>query len=479
VGAAGPPAAFKLRGLRADQIAMVAIDRFILLVRDLRRDQRGLAVPTALMALIATFALASVTVMSTIDVQRGTARDHDSKEAIAAADAGASIAMLRLNRYLPTLTTGVSCIGTTGLSQPASGGWCPKTTPEKVGEAEFEYQVSAYGTSKTVEVVAWGRSGSVTRRVDVGLQAIDGKNVFADEKVIGEEGIEFSGSAAEVFTDLGTNGEISNSGNSKPTLCGNGRHGVGKGPVPPLSCGGEETEGNMILPPIVPPANIATVNDDCRLLEKAPTGCTGTDVYVPEKNNAKRSETLPWYAKGKVITVKNNATLTLGGHNYFVCQLIVEGGKLYMPFNTEVNIYIDTPEHCGLAAGAVQFKVMNNGEVLSTAFNPSQESYAIPNIYLLGNGSVYLKGNPTSVSSEKGATSNEVMIYGPQSTIEFDGSATWKGMVAGKKVIIKGNGRIESSSKYKKPEQNLTPLFERTRYVECAGTATSLPNANC
>ena len=84
---------------------MVAIDRFILLVRDLRRNERGLAVPTALMALIATFALASVAVMSTVDVQRGTARDHDSKEAIAAADAGASIEMLRLNRYLPRLTT--------------------------------------------------------------------------------------------------------------------------------------------------------------------------------------------------------------------------------------------------------------------------------------------------------------------------------------------------------------------------------------
>lgn len=78
---------------------MLAIDRFILLIRDLRRNERGIAVPTALMALVASFAIASVAVMSTVDVQQGTKRDHDSKEAIAAADAGANIALLRLNRY--------------------------------------------------------------------------------------------------------------------------------------------------------------------------------------------------------------------------------------------------------------------------------------------------------------------------------------------------------------------------------------------
>lgn len=457
---------------------MVVLDRFILLVRDLRRNESGIAVPTALMAMIATFALASVAVMSTVDMQRGTARDHDSKEAIAAADAGASIAMLRLNRYLPSMTVagGPTCVSPTGLSQTPVNGWCPKATPEKIGAAEYSYQISSFGTSKAVNVVAWGTSSGVTRRVNVGLQAIDGKNVFADEKVIGEEGIEFNGSAAEIYTDMGTNGEITNSGNSHPTLCGNGRHGVGKGEVPPLSCGGIETEGNMVLPPVVAPSNVE--EDNCRLLQTAPAGCSGTDVYTA-KNNAKRSETVPWYATKKELTLDNNAALTLGGHNYLVCKLFVEGGKLYMPFNTEVNIYIDTPAHCGLAAGSVQFAVMNNGEILSSAFNPSQESYAIPNIYLLGESKVYLKGNPTNVSSEKGSTSNEIMIYGPQSTIEFDGSATWKGMVAGKKVIVKGNGRIESSSKFKLPEKNVQPLFERTRYVECSGTAAAVPNTNC
>ena len=102
---------------------MLAIDRFILLVRDLRRNERGLAVPTALMALVASFALASVAVMSTVDVQQGTQRDHDSKEAIAAADAGANIALLRLNRFLPSLSAANPCAGPNGEPQTPSGGW--------------------------------------------------------------------------------------------------------------------------------------------------------------------------------------------------------------------------------------------------------------------------------------------------------------------------------------------------------------------
>jgi hypothetical protein len=453
--------------------AMAAADRFISLLGNLRRDERGIAIPTALMALIATFALASVALMSTIDVQRGTARDHDSKEAIAAADAGASIAMLRLNRYLPTLTSGVSCIGPTGLSQTPTSGWCPKTTVEKVGEAEYSYQVSAYGSSKAINVVAWGSANGVTRRVNVGMQAIDGKNVFADEKVIGEEGIEFAGSSAEVETSLGTNGEITNTGNSHPTLCGNARHGIGKLKVPPLSCGGKESEGNMVLPPVIPPANLATNNSNCRLYEKVTAPCTAVDAYQGQ-GKGKRSATIPWDPTARVIEINNpQSSLTLSGENYFVCKLVVNNGKLYMPFNVNVNIYIDTPQNCNMAPGSVQVEV-SSGEILSDAFNPSQSSYVIPNIYLLGQSTVYVKGN-----GKAGFGSAELMIYGPQSTVEFDGNTHWNGMIAGKKVIIKGSGKIESSSKFKEPEQHLAPLFQRTRYVECGGTSGTLPNANC
>jgi hypothetical protein len=77
----------------------------------LARSERGMALPFALFALIASFALASAAVMSSVDAQQGTKRDHDSKEAIATADAGASLALLRLNRFMPSLSVAKPCVG--------------------------------------------------------------------------------------------------------------------------------------------------------------------------------------------------------------------------------------------------------------------------------------------------------------------------------------------------------------------------------
>jgi hypothetical protein len=45
-------------------------------------------------------------------------------------------------------------------------------------------------------------------------------------------------------------------------------------------------------------------------------------------------------------------------------------------------------------------------------------------------------------------------------------------------VLVNGGVRLQSSSKFKEPDQHLAPIFQRTRYVECAqGGAT--PNSNC
>ena len=73
-----------------------------------------MALPTAIFAMIAVTALGSVAVLSSVEAQRGTARDHDSKEAIAAADAGANIALLRLNRFQSSISAVKPCIGPAG-----------------------------------------------------------------------------------------------------------------------------------------------------------------------------------------------------------------------------------------------------------------------------------------------------------------------------------------------------------------------------
>lgn len=440
---------------------MIAIDRFMLLIRDLRRDERGIAVPTALMALVATFAISSVAVMSTVDVQQGTTRDHSSKEAIAAADAGANIALLRLNRYLPSLSVAHPCVGPNGEYQTAVSGWCPATTTESVGGATYSYVVSAYaGTGKPLNVVSVGSSGLVKRRVNVALTTNAGKGIFADEKFIGQDEINVKGNF-KIEADIGTNGGITQSGGSG-TICGDERHGVGK-EAPTPSCSGVKTEENRELPPIVPPANLATENANCLLAQKCTSGPYAGQSDTWTKQN-------PWTSSSRVINVGSNGTLTMNGGDYFICKLEIGPGTVYMSAGAHARIFIDTPEHCGLASGATQVNIGGNGNLVSSAWNPKQGKYEIPQIFVLGNGAVKIGAN---------SGTNHLMLYAPLSKVDLEGGAEWIGMFAGKSITLNGNPYFRSDPNIKEPNITYAGRFLRSRYVECTGATASPPNASC
>ena len=440
---------------------MAAIDRFVLLVRDLRRNESGMAVPTALMALIASFALASVAVMSTVNVQQGTKRDHDSKEAIAAADAGANIALLRLNRFLPSLSS-TPCVGPSGEAQMPAGGWCPSTAPARVGNATYSYRISAFSENGAIEVVSTGTSGSVIRRVNVSLKTASPKSIFAKERLIGQDEIEIVGTKTRIDTDIGTNGNITIGGS--PVICGHARVGPGKdGPTP--TCGKQKTEGTQNLPPISVPSDIETNNQNCRL-ERTCASPIDVDTY-----SKKVSSKNPWDAAApRKIDVASNEQLTMGGTIYWVCQVEIQG-TLYMPALTSVQIYVDTPQNCGLKSGDIQVVIGAKAVVESNSYNKEQGLFEVPSIYVLGDGAVKMEGAPES--------SNEVMIYAPLSEITIGGDASWTGMIAGKRITVHGNPWIKSDPNLKLPETDVASLFERTRFVECVGGTASPPNADC
>ena len=319
---------------------MAAIDRFILLVRDLRRDERGLAVPTALMALIASFALASVAVMSTVNVQQGTHRDHDSKEAIAAADAGANIAMLRLNRFLPNLFDHHSLHRPQRrITATKRRRLVPATAAEKVGGRHLSATGSApskpTARSKSSPL---GKSGSVSRRVSVADGFECRRPVFADEKLIGQDNIEFNGSSPDIETDIGTNGSIETSGNATPTICGNDRHGPGK-EAPTPSCSGVKYRRRKVPSELSAPENIENENANCRLAANCPNR---NDVDSYNKN---RTSTKPWDNSHSIINVTSSATLTMGGRDYWVCGLFVNSGEIVMPVGSSVRIFVRTPQN--------------------------------------------------------------------------------------------------------------------------------------
>lgn len=453
-------------------LAMPMLARLRSRFRSLPASESGMALPTALFAMIASLALASAAIMSSVDVQQGTGRDHDSKEAIAAADAGAGLAMLRLNRFQNNLSLASPCVGPAGEAQAASGGWCPSTAAEAVGDAVFAYRVSAYNNTGTLKVIAVGTSGTVSRRVEVGFYSTNGRNPFADEKLIGQDKIDFIG-GVDIRTGIGTNGDVTlNSENGKSAeLCGDVRHGVGK-TAPEPDCSGEKIEGEKSLPIVSPPENIAAENSNCRLAVTCnPT--TEVDTYTTVKGKktetGKRTTKEPWDAVHTTINIPNNSRLSMGGRDYYVCGLFVNG-ELIMNAGSEVRIFVRTPDECKLSSGAIQVEFTANATIVSTGFIPSQGTYTIPGIYVMGESTVKLSGN---------SGTNEMMLYAPLSNIEMKGDATYQGMIAGKSLSIRGNATIESDPNIKEPDISESSLLSRTRYVECTGAAASPPDANC
>src|SRR3954462_7524593 len=122
---------------------MAAIDRFILLVRDLRRSERGMALPVALFAMVSSMALAGAAVVATTNVQSGAPRDDSTKSALAAADAGANVARSRQARYAFILNSSNPCLTMSagklqkGFSEQVGGqAWCPAISGS-TGEGQY------------------------------------------------------------------------------------------------------------------------------------------------------------------------------------------------------------------------------------------------------------------------------------------------------------------------------------------------------
>jgi hypothetical protein len=482
-----------------------------------------MALPVALFAMIAGMALVSAAVAETINVQQGSHRDASTKSAIAVADAGANIARSRIDRYAVVLATH-QCLklGSSGVLEGAtaeSDGWCPAVTGT-VGGGKYSYRASPAGSTcgeYKLCVVATGTVGEASRRVEVAygetaveetkFEKTEGKETGGEkssgtnesgsspfvEGLIGEEGVEIGGSA-DIRVGVGTNGDVVQQGNGAK-VCGDVRHGVGKKNGAKQCAGYTETEENKTMPPVSSfmPSDIATNNSDYRLVActkthptQEPAGCE-LDSFTGH-----RKSTYPWYAGKRAISIGGNDVLTVNGGDYWVCSLELGGtSQLIMGASARVRFFFDTPEHCGLSPGATQLSLGGNTRITST------NASVFPAFYFLGSSNVSLAGN---------AGTDELVVYGRETTINVTGNATFKGVLAGKKVFVTGNGHIEDDTSYRPPAE-IAPVTEKTEpkekeptngqthetkvttaryyspqfYVECTGPAPqgAAPNSNC
>jgi hypothetical protein len=471
--------------------------RIVSRLRRLASDQRGIALPTALFAMVASLGLAGAAVMSTVDVQRGFKRDNGSKSAIAAADAGANVAMMRLNRYGGLLSEENPCLvlgsgGELEADGAPSGepGWCAPIEGE-VGGASYSYRISAWGSDcgpRDVCVVSTGTASEVSRRVElsldesalwVGLTEEDAikKEIELEEKrggsethlkeledklketqeteskgggiagLVGRDSIVSSGNA-DIQVGVATNGNLVTSGNT--SICGDIQVGVGKKwekTANAKQCSGHAvTEGTMTLPAVSSfmPGDIASNNSNGRI-----TKCTGglpaecqQDTYTGNWNSSP-----PFDTAKRSISLSGNDTLTVGGGDYWICSLTLSGNsKLVMAKGAHVRFFFDTPESCGTSN---QISLSGNNEITATGYQPSLGQFDVPGFYLLGSttyaSQISLSGNYS--------TTNEFVIYAPESTIAVSGNATFKGIIAGRTIAWSGNGKLEQDAGFTIPPE--------------------------
>ncbi len=477
------------------------------------QGEQGIALPVALFATVASLSLAGAAVISTVDVQQGSKRDNGAKSAIAAADAGANVAMVRLNRHAAALSEAKPCLNlnaTTGELESGSAsvsepGWCPPVSGE-VGGAAYSYRVSAYGSkcgSQGVCVVSTGTASEVSRRIqlslsqsnlwtgeplievskkelelakinetsktelekiEVHLKELEGKKGKGGltAGLVGRESITASGNS-DIRVGVATNGDLTTSGNT--TICGGIQVGIGKkwthnGNASQCS-GYSFSEGNMELPAVSSfmPSDIATHNSNGRITvcsKGLPTECQ-KDTY-----NGTWSSTSPFNPSNRSISLSGNTILTLGGTDYWICSLSLSGNsKLIMAKGAHVRFFFDTPEHCGTSN---QISMSGNNEITATGYQPSQGVFDVPGFYLLGSttytSQVSLSGNAS--------TTDEFVIYGPDSYINVSGNATFKGIIAGKQIAWSGNGKIEQDKGFViPPELTSNPSIDtEIKFVE-------------
>ena len=457
---------------------MATADRLRRRFRELARSESGMALPVALFATIASFSLASAAVVASVDSQHGTARDHSSKEAIAAADAGASIALMRLNRYANALNSSTPCLGVSGnalvVTVAAADGWCPEIKGT-VGSSTYAYRMTPK-TVGTMSVVATGASSGVGRRIAISFTAQTVGSILAAEGLVGQENIEFTGNA-EVNVGVGTNGDVTASGNA--ALCRNIRHGIGKkwehnGNAEQCK-GYVVTESNASLPPVSSfmPADIATNNSNYRLVT-----CTSTGIPAgcqSDSYNGSWGSSSPFNSKTRSLSLSGNSTLTLTGGDYWLCSLSLSGNNhLIMGSGAHVRLFFDTPENCGVGSGKSQISFAGNTSIEATGYKSEIGKFDLPGLYLMGSPTLRTK---VDLSGNNGV--NELILYAPNTDINISGNADYKGVLAGRTIKDSGNGKISQDVGFEAPQIGGATLYSRQSYIECAGATGSPPNANC
>lgn len=499
-------------------------------LRRLRCAEDGIALPVTMLATGIGMAFAGVVIVASVNTQSGSVRAHSSNAALAAADAGLNVAILRQNQLMPT--TSQCAVVSGGKLVPQSGvqtnGWCPPveltpaTTPAAPPGSTIVYRVkpacetsTSGSTTKitmcvvsTATALAGGRT--VSRRVELKATSesttttIPGEstkpvNPFQFGQVVGIESLYLRGNSKIYHGGAASNGQVQIIDSSK--VCGGLRYGAGT--LPPVGredqvkwvypeserpysngtgggvCSGEKpTTGTVTYENVSLPSNISTINSNARLTNKQ-------DAAVSDCGQ--KFCNISWNASNRALTINYGSLRMEGTSPYYLCQLTLTGGStLRTVAGRRLRIFFDEPKNCAGLNGAAQL-VINGGTKVEADG--------------VGGPGFYLRGASTNPSSSKvyfgnGAASANLVIYAPNSAVEVAGGINLNGAILGRTMKIEGGANINPNVPWTPPlpEDYLPPgkespptttttttPFGRTAFIECSAqpTTASDPGSGC
>lgn len=459
--------------------------------RTVRQGERGFAVPTVLFMLLGAFAIVSIGVVASIEAQRGTVRDQNSKSALTAAEAGISQALLRYNGdftppasqpcLLPNGTTlGAAATQATG----PNAGWCAAVAGSS-GAGTYSYLVKP--SAGTIEIASNGNFNGISRRVDVTAKTASGQQVFVDAAVKTQDGITLD-SNSEIHSGTATGGDIALASNSH--LCGLASVGVGHhlttagnaGYFQNIDCSTLLSNSSVAQQDItLPPVNQgdAAINNDNARISAAVSG-TGSPADLL---SGKKSD-VTWSASSRRLTIDHNTSLTLTGHVYSFCTLnLNSNAALYVAAGQIVNIYFDSPEACNLplddpaqpANGTTQMKLSSNSRITSSTGAPATVA-----IYFVGSQTRPTNLLMSSNTQVAGSCVQNFVIYAPMTHVEMNSNTQYCGALAGRSLHMDSNAQIFTDSlsqSFVLP--GTAPHYIVSRFLDCNASSGSPPNAGC
>ncbi len=187
--------------------------------------------------------------------------------------------------------------------------------------------------------------------------------------------------------------------------------------------------------------------------------------------------------------MSNNATLTLGGGVYNLCNFSSKNNTtIKVAAGTYTTIYIDSPADPNsagdtgtkCAAGSGTFTLGNNAQVIVQTQDPLNPGHADPTAL-----KIFVYGDPTNPGSNVVTWNNngetDATVVAPFSAVELQNNGVWNGAAGGYDVDVLNNFTFNWYSKESSLYTGQQDIFYRTAWEQCSalGFSTSTPTVGC